>query len=110
MNKRKALIVDDDADLCYLINEVCRSHNYNTTIVNSLFEARSAIDLNMPSLIILDNSLPDGYGTDLIPYIETKPQNIEIILITGDHERPEAEFRAQGILYLLRKPFSLKNL
>ena len=35
------------------------------------------------NLIILDESLPDGNGSSLIPYIRTKYPDINIIILTG---------------------------
>jgi DNA-binding NtrC family response regulator len=107
MEKRNLLIVDDDNDLGFLLSETCRSKGFETKVVNTIFEAKIAITADPPDIIILDNTLPDGNGTDLLPFIETNSKNSKVLLITGDHENPEYNFR--GAHQFMRKPFNLSK-
>jgi two-component system, OmpR family, response regulator len=107
MENRNLLIVDDDNDLGFLLSETCRSQGFETKVVSSVFEAKIAITEDLPVIIILDNTLPDGYGTDLLPFIETNSQNSKVLLITGDYEKPEYNFN--GDHQFMRKPFNLSK-
>lgn len=108
MENKNLLIVDDDNDLGFLLSETCRSKGFETKLVNSIYDAKIAIADNAPCIIILDNTLPDGYGIDLLPFIETNSKNSKVLLITGDYEKPE--FSYNGALQFMKKPFNLSKL
>jgi DNA-binding NtrC family response regulator len=101
------LIVDDDNDLGFLLSETCKAKGFETKVVNSVFDAKIAITSDPPNVIILDNTLPDGYGTDLLPFIENNSRNSKVLLITGDYNKPEFTF--SGDLQFMRKPFTLNK-
>ena len=62
-----AMIIEDEKDLCYLLTSVLRKNNVPSACVNSIKEAGESIKKIKPSIIFLDNHLPDGFGSDFIP-------------------------------------------
>src|ERR1700691_1846946 len=66
----KVLIVDDELDICYLLSGILKQRNFRTGFVNSLSDAVSALGAEVPSLLVLDNHLPDGFGLDFIPFVK----------------------------------------
>jgi len=82
-NKLKVLIVDDELDICYLLSGVMRQRNFRTGFVTSLSDASIALRDDTPSLIFLDNRLPDGYGLDFIPYIKKNYPQTKVVVITA---------------------------
>ena len=105
--KVKALIIDDESDICYLLSRLLQQKNYETTFVNSLKEARETLEQELPDLIVLDNHLPDGLSINYIPVLKEKYPAIKIIMITG-HDSGDDRERAleNGADYFIGKPFS----
>ena len=68
----KVLIVDDEPDICFLFSRILRGRNLQSGYASNLAEATSSIREDPPSLVFLDNSLPDGQGVDFIPYLKEK--------------------------------------
>ncbi|MEO6914669.1 MAG: response regulator [Chitinophagaceae bacterium] len=103
----KALIIDDELDVCYLLSGILRKKELNTSYVNTLGEAEIALRTDVPDLIFLDNHLPDGYGLDFISYIKNNLPQAKIIMITA-HDSAEERNRAyrEGADLFLSKPFS----
>lgn len=102
-----ALIIDDDTDLSYLLGEVFRSKHIETSIAGTLGEARFAIGNKNPTFVVLDNTLPDGYGIDFLEYLNDNCKNCKVIFITGDYENDKPEYNHPGITQSIRKPFSI---
>jgi DNA-binding response OmpR family regulator len=74
--------------------------------VNTLLAADEYLQKQQPSLIILDNKLPDGYGVDFISYIKKKYPSIKIIMISGLTTARDVAIN-NGADMFLEKPFSL---
>jgi two-component system, OmpR family, response regulator len=105
----KVLIVDDEADICFLFGRILRRRNLTTGFAGNLAEAKESIQADPPSLIFLDNCLPDGRGVDFIPFIKKNYPQTQIVMITADDTVSDKR-RAikQGADDFLGKPLSVK--
>jgi two-component system OmpR family response regulator len=105
----KVLIVDDELDICYLLSGILKQRNFRTGFVNSLADAVNALRTDRPSLLVLDNHLPDGFGLDFIPYVKKNYPEVKVIMITahdGSLERKKA--LEGGVDLFVSKPLSRK--
>ena len=103
----KALIIDDETDICYLLSRLLKIKNLDTAFVNSLSEADKALKSEHPEIIFLDNHLPDGLGINYIPYIKKNYPHSKIIMITAhDSGDDRAKALANGADYFIGKPFT----
>lgn len=103
----KALIVDDEVDICFLLSGILRQQEFRTSYVNTLSDARTALRADTPSVLFLDNHLPDGFGLDFIEYVKTNYPEIKIIMITA-HDGIAERKRAvkEGADLFISKPFT----
>ena len=81
--KKKVLIVEDEGDMCLLLNILLNGEEMELDHVQSLLAADEYLQKEQPNVIILDNKLPDGFGVDFITYIKKKYPSIKIIMISG---------------------------
>ena len=51
----KALIVDDEIDICYLLSGILKQKKLHTSYVNCLEDAKNVLKKETPSIIFLDN-------------------------------------------------------
>ncbi len=108
------MIVEDEKDLCYLLELMLKRENLSTTSVNSISEANQTINNIEPKVLIVDNHLPDGSGTDFIGQVKLLYPDIKIIMITA-YDTPidvENAFN-NGADYFISKPFTtiaIKNV
>lgn len=110
-DNNKVLIVDDELDICYLLSGMLRQRNFQTGFVNSIAEAATALQTNTPSLLFLDNHLPDGFGLDFIPFVKKNYPEIKVIMITahdGAVERKKAY--DGGVDFFIAKPLTRKMI
>ncbi len=106
-NTLKALIVDDEVDICYLLSGILRQKHLKPSFVNNIASAKEALKNDIPSIIFLDNHLPDGLGLDFIGYIKSNYPNVKIVMITahdGLIERKKAQ--SEGADLFISKPFT----
>lgn len=103
----KALIVDDEVDICFLLSGILRQKNMKPSFVNNLAAARQSLQQEIPSILFLDNHLPDGFGLDFIQYVKNAYPSVKIVMITahdGLIERKKAQ--AEGADLFISKPFT----
>ena len=105
------LIVDDEVDICYFLKRNLDRKDYTTTFVNTLKEAKKLVETVRPSVVILDNHLPDGLGLDFAEQIKKNYPDIKIVMITA-HDTPNDRSNANhnGVDYFLSKPFMMKEV
>ena len=103
----KALIIDDEIDICYLLSGILRNKNIQSNYVNSLGEAIEALKIYEPEIIFLDNHLPDGMGVDFIGQLKKNNPSSKIIMITA-YDTPDDRRKAliEGADLFIAKPFS----
>ncbi len=77
------LIVDDDPDLCSVIEEILASRAATVATAHSLAEARAVLAQRVPDLVLLDLTLPDGSGFELLDEIREMGEIISVIVMTG---------------------------
>jgi len=106
--RKKALIVDDETDICYLLSNILKQKNIQTVFAGSLAEAdRMLQSPNFFYYVFLDNHLPDGLGINQIKRWKKEFPFIHLIMITA-HDSYEERKKASkdGADDFISKPFS----
>lgn len=106
-----ALIVDDEVDICFLLNYLLNRSDIQSEYVTSIAEAKEMLKKEPPGLMLLDNHLADGRGLDFIPYVRIHYPGVRIIMISafdGQQERERA--RALGACAFISKPFTQEEI
>ncbi|MEJ7610151.1 MAG: response regulator [Ferruginibacter sp.] len=106
-NILKALIIDDETDICYLLSRLLKQKNLDTFFVNTLSDADKALRKDQPEIIFLDNHLPDGLGMNYITHIKKNYPDIKIVMITAHDSADDREKAIKnGADYFIGKPFT----
>jgi two-component system OmpR family response regulator len=107
----KALIIDDEIDICYLLSGILKTKDIQTYYVNTLAEAGPALKIQEHEIIFLDNHLPDGMGVDFIDQIRKLNPNSKIALITAyDTAADRKKATMQGVDFFIAKPFTRETI
>jgi len=103
----KALIVEDEIDICFLLTGILRKKNLQTTFVNTIKDARNTLTTLHPAILFLDNNLPDGLGIDFICHVKKGNPLIKIVMITAnDTIADKAKALKAGADMFIGKPFT----
>ena len=107
------LIVDDNADIRNIINDLIIDAGFKTRIAANYNQALNEIDKKLPDVAIIDVKLDKGDydGLELLSHIKTKDKNIPVIIITG-HANIEMAIKALkvGAFEFIEKPFNHERL
>jgi DNA-binding NtrC family response regulator len=105
------MIVDDDDDLTYLLENILKTRNIEVLSMHSLRDARECLACTKPDVIFLDNSFPDGIGVNFIGNIKSTGDDIQIIMMTSDTSAwVRKRAMEEGAHYFLEKPFSRQTI
>src|SRR5215813_12601781 len=103
---QKILIIEDEGEMCLVLNILLSEEHIELDHVKNLAAARKYLSVEQPSLIILDNKLPDGFGVDYISRVKEKYPSIKIVMITGFDASAKDVAMENGADLFLEKPFT----
>lgn len=99
------LVVDDDNDMCLLLNRFLSRNGYNVASANSGQEAINWMKKNTPALVLCDFRLDDMTGTELLGKIKEMHAEASVIIITGYSDVKDAvEVMKLGAYDYVTKP------
>lgn len=107
---KRVLIVEDEGDMCLLLNIILTGKNLELDHVKNLAAAADYLKDDQPAIVILDNKLPDGFGVDLIPEIKKAYPGIKVIMISGYDQAVKDVALENGADVYLEKPFKKDQL
>jgi two-component system OmpR family response regulator len=107
---KKVLIIEDEGDMCLLLNILLNGKEMELEHVKNLAAAQDYLAQQQPAVVILDNKLPDGFGVDFISFIKKNYPNIKIIMISGYDASAEDVALENGADIFLQKPFTKDQL
>lgn len=103
---QKILIIEDEGEMCLVLNILLSNEDIELEHVKNILAAEEYLAEQLPSLIILDNKLPDGYGVDYISLLKKRYPSIKIIMITGFDASVKDVAMENGADLFLEKPFT----
>jgi two-component system, OmpR family, response regulator len=106
----RILVIEDEGDICLLLELLLAGRKTVIDHVHTLKDAKEFIEHERPTLVLLDNRLPDGLGIDFIGYLKQEHPQIKIIMITGVDGIAEDAVLATGADRFISKPFTHTQL
>ena len=107
------LIVDDNADIRNILNELILDAGYKTRLAANFNQALAEIDKKIPDVAILDVKLDkgDNDGIELLSHIKSKNKDVPVIIISG-HANIEMAISSlkHGAFEFIEKPFDQTRL
>ena len=107
------LIIDDNADIRNILNDVIIDAGYKTRVAANYSQALTEIDKKLPDVAIIDVKLDkgDNDGIELLSHIKSKNKDIPVIIISG-HANIEMAVKSlkSGAFEFIQKPFDQERL
>lgn len=109
---RNIQIVEDDHNLAMILSRGLTREGFDVTVDHTLTEALARLkNGEMPGLILTDIYLPDGKGLEILELAKAAPQDVEVIVMTGNATVQTAvEAMKRGAYDYLLKPFQMEEL
>ncbi len=80
---QKVLVIDDDRDMCLLLQKFLKRHNYDVADFTNAKKALLWYEENMPDIVLCDLRLEDISGVEVMKKMKEKNSNLPFIIITG---------------------------
>ena len=106
----KILIVEDDSNIAGFISTVLETNGYNSLVATNGTEAISMITSHCPDLVILDLTLPDIDGMEILSRLRSWSSMPVIIVSARGRERDKVYALDQGADDYITKPFGSGEL
>ncbi|MBS1257678.1 MAG: Sporulation initiation phosphotransferase F [Candidatus Scalindua arabica] len=111
MPKSKILVIDDEKDMCGLLDKLLSIEGYIVKIVANGAEALKLVKIEFFDLVLCDWVVLGVYGNDLIKALKKLKKRPKIGIITGwNGKLMSIENRNMNVDFIARKPFDLSWL
>lgn len=104
---KNILICDDNIYIIEMLSHILGNHYLHTCL--TLQTAETIFNNYQLDIIILDNNLPDGLGSEMILELKKRKPDIHYIIMSGDKPNNINELLNDDIDFLL-KPFSIDDV
>ena len=111
MTRPLALVIDDEPDICELLNLTLDRMDINTETATDVRSAKEKFANHKFDLCLTDMRLPDGNGLELVEWMQTNASGVPVAVITA-HGNIETAVQALklGAFDFISKPLDLQNL
>lgn len=111
MTTKKVLIIDDEPDICELIEITLSRMGLDTQSANNLTDGKLTLDSEAFDLCLTDMRLPDGNGIEIVEHIQKNFDHIPVAVITA-HGNMESAVKAlkAGAFDFVSKPVDIQIL
>jgi two-component system, NtrC family, nitrogen regulation response regulator NtrX len=83
MNKARILVVDDDPLFRELVRDVLQVEEYVVSLGGNGYEALERIKIDRPDLLLLDVSMPDLSGLQVLAQAKKEQPDLTVVMISG---------------------------
>ena len=110
-DNKSVLIIDDEPDICFMLSNILKKKELASTSVHTIKEAGTYMLIKTPSLVFLDNNLPDGKGIDFLCGIKQAHPEVKVVMITAyDTSSDKLDALKRGADEFIGKPFTRQNI
>ena len=106
---KSILIIDDEAEVCLLLENFFTRKNQQVAYSTSLKDGIEKFQKIKPDLLILDHNMPDGYGIENISTFKKINKSLKVVIISAMSNLKEEALK-NGADYFLEKPISFGTL
>jgi CheY-like chemotaxis protein len=111
MNKGKILVIDDEIDICIILDKLLSKKGYDVRCAYSGTEAIALLKEEEFDLVLSDYVMPEVTGYDVAMFLDTLEKSPKIGLITGWGELIDSKEKEEmKVDFVIKKPFDLSEL
>jgi len=105
------LVVEDAADIAFALQDFLQHDGYEVTVAGTCATALELVSQHRFNAILLDLSLPDGDGMDVLKDVQSRDPSLPVIIITAHiAEEHTVATLGKGAFAYLTKPYNGEEL
>jgi two-component system, OmpR family, alkaline phosphatase synthesis response regulator PhoP len=111
ITRKRVLIVDDEPQIAEVVQAYLEREGLNAQSCATVAEALSALEQGIPDLLVLDVTLPDGSGLDVLRAAAAPGARVPTIMLTARTDEADRIVGLElGADDYVTKPFSPREL
>lgn len=111
MQRRRVLVLEDDPQIVEVLSGYLEREGFAVTACGAVGEALTAVRESKPELMVLDVTLPDGSGLDVLRQANASGARVPAIVLTARGEESDRIVGLElGADDYVTKPFSPREL
>jgi DNA-binding response OmpR family regulator len=83
MNDKRLLIIDDEPEICAIVEHIAKDCGFEVESATSADAFKAAYSTFQPSVIILDLAVPNTDGIELFRWLENQHCSAAILIVSG---------------------------
>jgi DNA-binding response OmpR family regulator len=103
-------VADDDLATLDLLCEIARDAGWDARGFTRISQLRASLGAARPTLLILDDDLPDGRGGDLARELRDDPGMVKVPLLVCTAAHPMRQAEIGVFAPVISKPFDLSEI
>lgn len=108
---KTVLIVEDDEQINAMYHKQLSASGFSCESALSIQQALEVLNTFQPDVIVLDLTLGDGHGSQVLDYIRNRGyQNTQIVIVSADAFSTHHDLIDYGVDHVLLKPVSPRGL
>lgn len=107
----KILIVDDELEICKLVEEIFKRKGYAVIVATNGHDALTIFEKENPQIVLVDIVMPNMNGIEVLKKIKKRNKETKVLMLTFiDDPLKKQEAHSLGANGYITKPFSTENL
>lgn len=106
----KIAIIDDEKDICFILQFELKSKGFTPITFNSAIEAQKFFESETVDAVICDFQMPKMSGLDLFTWLREREIKIPFFILTGEPNMDTTQLLEKGVSDVLFKPQDLKKI
>lgn len=102
-------MIDDELDICLMVTKHLQNLQFDTHYTLTIKEARQEVSISSYELMLIDLSLTDGSGFDILDYMNELNLKPKIIVISA-YDSEASKALEMGASLFITKPFTIKTI
>jgi DNA-binding NtrC family response regulator len=107
--QKKILIIDDEKDICFLMESFFKKNNNSVEIAYTLKDGMEKMSTFCADVLFLDNNLSDGYGWGESKYFFGINPLLRLYLMSGYNSNIPTDIPGKDYI-ILPKPITFEDL
>jgi DNA-binding response OmpR family regulator len=106
----RAFVIEDDVQTLALLSDLAEMCGYEPVAFTRLSSARKALRDRLPTVMVVDDELPDGRGADLVREVKANPRTGHVRVVFCTAAEPERRDQIAQLGPVIAKPFRVREV
>ena len=105
-----AFVIEDDVQTLALLSDLAEMCGFEPVAFTRISSARKALREHAPTVMVVDDDLPDGRGADLVREVKANPRTSHVRVVFCTAAGPSRRREIAMLAPVIGKPFLVREM